>query len=69
LRGIQEFVLDGDMKKWLGSQIFKVLHVVKLQKARPSDPYGRRTYLEGILKLIIANICAGARVAAKNGKG
>ena len=61
--GIQEFVLD--MKKWLGSQIFKVLHIAKLQKARPSNPYGRRTYLEGIQKLIIANTCAGARVAAK----
>jgi len=45
-----------------------MLHIAKLQKARPSNPYDRRTCLEGILKLIIANICAGARVAVKNGK-
>lgn len=37
-----------------------------------NNPYGkhlcgRRTYLEGILKLIIANVCAGTRVAVKNG--
>jgi hypothetical protein len=27
---------------------------------------GTRIYLEGILEFIIANICAGARVAVKN---